>query len=126
METSQGDKVQIFVLPHGRLGSHLAVLHLSNSVDDTAWPTGPRGVLYVSNTGGGTVDAITGPFRKGSVLVAVTPCDASNAPSTCPAPGFPANFLGQLNPWTGKITPVTVGGATFAPQGMVFVGAGGK
>jgi hypothetical protein len=58
------------------------------------------------------------------VLVAVTPCDADNAPATCPAPGFPPNYLGQLNPWTGLITRVPVRGADLGPQGMVFVAPG--
>ena len=35
MLTSQGDKEQIFVQRKGRLGSHLTVLRLSQSVDDT-------------------------------------------------------------------------------------------
>jgi hypothetical protein len=121
MLTSQGDKEQIFVLRKGRLGSHLAVLKLSQSVDDTAWARSPHGKLYLTNTGGGTVDVITGHFRPGTVLVAVTPCDADNAPATCPAPGFPPNYLGQLNPWTGHITKVTVSGPSFGPQGMVFI-----
>jgi hypothetical protein len=120
METSQGDQQQIFVLPHGKLGSHLAVLNLSSSIDDTAWAR-THGVLYVSNPGGDTVDAITGPFRTGTELAAVTPCNANSAPATCPAPGFPPNYLGQVNPRTGQITPVAVSGATFGPTSMVFV-----
>jgi hypothetical protein len=126
MESSQGDDEQIFVQPHGKLGSHLAVLTLSNSIDDTAWARSPHGKLYVTNTGGGTIDVITGPFRAGTELAAVTPCNANSAPATCPAPGFPPNYLGQVNPWTGQITQVAVSGAILAPQGMVFVGAGGK
>ena len=122
MLTSQGDKEQIFVQRKGRLGSHLAVLKLSQSVDDTAWARSPHGKLYVANTGGGTIDVISGKFRPGTVLVAVTPCDADNAPATCPAPGFPPNYLGQLNPFTGKITKVAVSGPSFGPQGMVFIG----
>ena len=124
MLTSQGDQEQIFVLPHRKLGSRLAVLHLSRSVDDTAWPSSPGGRLYVANTGGGTVDVVTGPFRRGTVLAAVTPCDQNNAPSTCPGPGFPSNYLGQLNPWTGHLSRVPVAGPAFGPQGMVFVGPG--
>jgi hypothetical protein len=125
METSQGDQQQIFVSPHGKLGSHLAVLNLPHSVDDTAWARSPHGKLYVANTGGGTIDVITGPFRPGSVLVAVTPCDQNDAPATCPQlPNFPPNYLGQLDPWTGQITAVPVSGPTFGPQGMVFIGPG--
>jgi len=122
MLTSQGDKEQISVLRKGRLGSHLAVLKLSQSVDDTAWARSPHGKIYLANTGGGTIDVISGKFRPGTVFVAVTPCDADNAPATCPAPGFPPNYLGQLNPFTGKITKVAVTGPFFGPQGMVFIG----
>ena len=124
MLTSQGDKEQIFVQRKGRLGSHLAVLKLSNSVDDTAWARNAHGALYVANTGGGTIDVISGKFRPGTELVAVTPCDANNAPATCPGPGFPPNYLGQLNPFTGNITKVAVSGPSFGPQGMVFIGPG--
>ncbi len=120
MLTSQGDKEQIFYAPGGKL----SVLRLSQSVDDTAWARSPRGQLFGTNTAGGTVDVVTGPFPAKSVFVAVTPCDAGNAPATCPAPGFPTNYLGQLNPWTGVITKVDVRGPVFGPQGMVFIGPG--
>jgi hypothetical protein len=53
--------------------------------------------------------------------VAVTPCDAGNAPATCPAPGFPANYLGRLNTYTGQITAVKLRGASLHPQGLIFV-----
>ena len=52
--------------------------------------------------------------------MAVTPCNDNNAPSTCPGPGYPQNYLGQLNPQTGAITRIAVGAAT-APKGMLFV-----
>jgi hypothetical protein len=120
MLTSQGDKEQIFYAAGGRL----AVLRLSQSVDDTAWARSPRGVLVGANTAGATIDVVTGPFPAKSIFVAVTPCDADNAPATCPAPGFPPNYLGQLNPWTGVITKVDVRGPAFGPQGMVFIGPG--
>jgi hypothetical protein len=55
------------------------------------------------------------------VFVADTPCAANEAPSTCPGPGFPPNFLEQLNPWTGAIAPVPLLGPSVEPQGMVFV-----
>ncbi|MFY9930466.1 MAG: hypothetical protein WAK82_20915 [Streptosporangiaceae bacterium] len=120
MLTSQGDKEQIFYAPDGKL----AVLQLSQSVDDTAWARSPHGQLFGANTAGATIDVVTGPFRAGSIFVAVTPCDADNAPATCPAPGFPPNYLGQLNPWTGVIATVDVHGPAFGPQGMVFIGPG--
>ena len=54
--------------------------------------------------------------------MAVTPCNANSAPATCPAPGFPANYLGQLNMYTGHITPLKLHGAgPYQPQGLIFV-----
>jgi hypothetical protein len=64
---------------------------------------------------------VSGVFRPGTAFVAVTPCDANNAPATCPAPGFPANYLGTLNMFTGHIAKVSLGGASLHPQGMIFV-----
>jgi hypothetical protein len=123
MLTSQGDMEQIFVLPsfgHGP-GPGLAVLSLTNSVDDTAWATG-KGRLFGSSTATDTVNEITGPFRSGEIFTAVTPCDANDAPATCPAPGFSPNYLGTLNPWTGVLTAVPLAGPPYEPQGMIFVG----
>ena len=100
------------------------MLRLANSVDDTAWARSPRGVLVGADTDGNTIDVVTGPFRPKTIFVAVTPCDANNAPATCPGPGFPANYLGQLNPWTGQISKVDLRGPAFGPQGLVFIAPG--
>ena len=116
MLTSQGDQEQIFLGAGG-----LSVLKLSASVDDTAWPSSVGGTLYAADTSAGTIDAITGPFQRGSELVATTTCDASSAPSTCPAPGYPANYLGEVNPTTGAIGHLEVNGATVEPQGLLFM-----
>jgi hypothetical protein len=124
MLTSQGDKEQVFVRRSGRLGRRLSVLRLSQSVDDTAWARSPDGRIYGTDTSGDTIDMVTGRFPARSVFVAVTPCDAGNAPATCPAPGFPSNYLGSLNPWTGHITRVPLRGPAFEPQGMVFISPG--
>ena len=121
MLTSQGDKEQIYVHGAGTRYQHLSVLALSQSVDDTAWATAWHGAFYAADHDGDTVDVVSGTFRPGTAFVAVTPCDASNAPATCPGPGFPANYLGQLNMYTGQITPVKVHGARLEPQGMIFV-----
>jgi hypothetical protein len=121
MLTSQGDKEQIFTGRRGGLGQRLAVLRLSQSVDDTAWATSRSGHLFAADHDGDTIDMITGPFGPGQVFVAVTPCDADNAPATCPGPGFPANYLGSLNPWTGHISRVPITGPSPEPQGMIFV-----
>lgn len=95
----------------------LTVLQLSQSVDDTAWVTSPRGALFVSDPTNDHVDVITGPFRSGQAFVGVTPCDANNAPSNC-AP----NYLGTLNLRDGTVSPVTVAGVAVSPQGALFVG----
>ena len=121
MLTSQGDKEQIYVHGAGTWYQHLSVLALSQSVDDTAWATAWHGAFYTTDNGGDTVNVIAGTFWPGTVFTAVTPCDAGNAPATCPAPGFPANYLGQLNMYTGQITPVKLRGASLHPQGLIFV-----
>jgi hypothetical protein len=121
MLTSQGDKEQIYVSAPGTKHQHLWVLGLSNSVDDTAWSTNWNGAFYTTDNGADTVDVINGLFWPGIAFVAVTPCDANNAPATCPGPGFPANYLGQLDMFTGHIYPVSLRGVTVRPQGMIFV-----
>jgi hypothetical protein len=124
MLTSQGDKEQIFVRHPTLRRPALSVLRLSQSIDDTAWATSHDGRLYATDNGAGTVDVVTGPFTPGSVFVAVTPCDANGAPATCPGPGYPANYLGSLNPQTGHISRVAVHGAVLNPQGMLFESQG--
>jgi hypothetical protein len=122
MLTSQGDKEQIFVNRAGWHHETLSVLTLSDSVDDTAWPSDRWGAIYATDSANDTIYKVTGPFHPGSVFVVDTPCGANNAPGTCPAPGFSANYLGQLNPWTGAITPVHQTGPAFTPQGgMLFL-----
>jgi hypothetical protein len=121
MLTSQGDQEQIFVRGAGGRHQTLSVLHLSDSVDDTAWPSDRSGAIYATDNANDTINKITGPFRRGSVFVADTPCDANDAPSTCPAPGFPDNYLGQLNPWTGAITRADLTGPAVAAQGLLFL-----
>jgi hypothetical protein len=121
METSQGDQQQVFVSWPGWPWQSLSVLNLSASVDDSAWPANRSGTLYTTDNGGDTIDAVTGPFDPGSEIAAVTPCDSNSAPATCPGPGYPANYLGQVDPWTGAITPLSVSGPSFAPQGLLFL-----
>jgi hypothetical protein len=120
MLDSQGDEELIFDHP-GPGSPHLSVLSLSNSVDDTAWATSAHGTLYVTDNGGDTLNAVTGRFTPGTTFDAVTPCDADSAPATCPAPGYPANYLATLNLGTGKLTPLPLNGSSLHPQGMLFV-----
>jgi hypothetical protein len=122
MLDSQGNKEQIFVLRSGKPGSHLAVLRLSQSIDDTAWALSRSGRLYASDATSNTVDVVTGRFPERAEFVAVTPCDAANAPATCPGPGFPPNYLGSLDPFTGHVSRVPLSGPPLNPKGMIFVG----
>jgi len=119
MLTSQADKEQIFAAPVSSTRLSLSVLRLSQSVDDTAWTLTP-GRLFSPDAASDTVDAVSGALGH-NVYVAVTPCDAANAPATCPAPGFPPNYLGSLNPATGHVSRVPLTGANFQPKGMIYV-----
>ncbi len=124
MLTSQGDQQQIFVRHAGQPNQSLAVLNLSASVDDTAWPSTSDGAIYTTDNDNDTINRITGPFRPGEVFAAVTPCDQNDAPATCPGPGFPPNYLGTIDPWTGQITQIGLAGPAVEPQGMLFLPSG--
>ena len=118
MLTSQGDQEQIYVRNAGEPDQRLAVLSLSQSVDDTAWPTVWGGTLYSTDSTNDSVDTVTGPFVPGKPMVVATPCGANSAPSVCPAPpGYPANYLASLDPMTGHVGAVVVEGAAYTPQG---------
>jgi hypothetical protein len=122
MLTSQGDKEQIYVGAPGTSHQSLSVISLSQSVDDTAWPTTTTGSLYSTDSTNDAVDLITGTFALNEPMVAVTPCGANGAPATCPATGYPADYLATMNAKTGEITPVTMTGATYIPEGgLAFV-----
>jgi hypothetical protein len=118
---SQGDEQQIYVSHPGTANQSLSVLALSQSVDDTAFATGD-GIMYATDPSNDSVDAITGPFRAGQVFTVATPCGANNAPATCPAPGFPANYLATLDLTNGTVSPLAVKGSALTPQGLLFVG----
>jgi hypothetical protein len=120
MLTSQGDQQQIFVSPRDH---RLSVVNLAQSVDDTAWPDQGYGTLYATDSTNDAIVAVTGEFPGGPV-VAATPCGANSAPATCPAPpAYPANYLASLNPWTGQVSALAVGGVPFVPQGgLLFAG----
>ena len=121
MLTSQGDKEQIYVSGLGTARRRLWVLRLSDSVDDTVWASGAGGAIVAVDTSQDRVERVTGPFVAGDSYVADTPCDAAGAPTTCPGPGFSANYLGALNPDTGQITRLDIHGPAVEPQGMHFI-----
>ena len=105
MLTSQGDKEQIFVHDAGTPAQSLSVLALSGSVDDTAWASDATGAIYTTDNSDNTVYKITGPFHRGEVFVAATPCDANNAPATCPGAGVPAQLFGPAQLRHGRYLP---------------------
>jgi hypothetical protein len=119
MLTSQGDYLQIFT-PNPS-GGQLSALKLSQSIDDTQWASGPSGTLYITDGSADVLYKITGPFQKGMEFVGVTPCDAGNAPASCPSPTFPSNYLGTVNQSSGSVskfatpTPVQPAGLLFVP-----------
>ena len=118
--TSQGDEEQVYdhITRHGQ---SLSVLSLTASVDDTSWATARHGAIYATDNSGDTVDTVTGTFTVGTTYTSVTPCDENSAPATCPAPGYPANYLGTINLKTGAITPVALSGPSLRPQGEIFL-----
>jgi hypothetical protein len=120
MLDSQGDQELIFDQPYG-WGAGLSVLALPRSVDDTSWATSPYGAIYVTDATADTVDTVTGWFPVGTSYSSVTPCDENSAPATCPAPGYPPNYLATVNLATGALTPVALSGAPLQPKGQIFV-----
>jgi hypothetical protein len=117
---SQGDQQQIYVDDPGQAGQSLSVLNLSQSIDDSAWATSGDGNLYMTDNTNNLVDVLRGHFDPGTVFVAVTPCSANSAPSPCPVPGFPANYLGTLDLTTGLVSAVDLGSQSVQPQGLLF------
>jgi hypothetical protein len=117
---SQGDQQQIYLDDPGQAGQSLSVLNLSQSIDDSAWATSGDGTLYITDNADNLVEALRGHFDAGTVFVSVTPCGANSAPSTCPAPGFAANYLGTLDLSTGVVSAVDLGSQSVQPVGLHF------
>jgi hypothetical protein len=117
MLNSQGDQELIF---SSASGQNLQVLKIPTPVDDSAWATSASGSLYTTDSAADTVDVITGSFKPGTAYTTVTPCNANNAPTTCPGPGFAANFLGTIDLKTGAVGKVAITGA-ITPKGLIFV-----
>jgi hypothetical protein len=117
--TSQGDLLQLFAADTS--GKRLSELKLSQSVDDSAWPTSASGTLYVTDSANDIIWKVTGPFQPGTEIASVTPCNANAAPMTCPAPPkWGPNYLGQIDMSTGAIAAIPVRGLTIQPKGLFF------
>jgi len=119
MLDAQGDQQLIFS-SFTWFSTTLSVLTLPASIDDSAWALSRAGGLYTTDATADTVDVIAGRLTAGTMYAAVTPCNANSAPATCPAPGFPANYLGTVNLKTGAITKVATSGAAVNPKGLIF------
>jgi hypothetical protein len=118
--TSQGDLLQLFGADTS--GKRLSELKLSQAVDDSTWATSTSGTLYVTDGSNDLIWKVTGPFRRGTEIASVTPCNANAAPTTCPAPPkWVPNYLGQVNMSTGAVTQIPVHGITIQPKGLFFV-----
>jgi hypothetical protein len=118
--TSQGDLLQLFTADTS--GKRLSELKLSQSIDDSAWPTSASGTLYVTDGSDDLIWKVTGPFQPGTEIASVTPCNANAAPTTCPAPPkWVPNYLGQVDMSTGAIAKIPVRGVTMQPKGLFFV-----
>jgi hypothetical protein len=118
--TSQGDLLQLFAADTS--GKRLSQLKLSQSVDDSAWTTSASGTLYVTDSANDLIWKVTGPFKPGTEIASVTPCNANAAPMTCPAPPkWKPNYLGQVDMSTGAIAPMPVHGITIQPKALLFV-----
>ena len=116
MIDAQGDQQALFVkrLDTGRPTIH--VLNLSESIDDTAFPTGPRGMLITTDSAADSVVAVTGGFEAGAAYASVTPGNSNHAPAN-PGP----NHLGKIDLNTGKVSPVSAGGVPFTTHGLIYV-----
>ena len=118
---SQGDDEQVYVAHAGSAAQSLSVLKLSSSVNDTAWASAASGTLYITDHTNNLVDALSGHFAPGTAYVAATPCSDNSAPTSCPASGYPANYLGTVDLDTGTVSSVNLNGEFVQPQGLEFV-----
>lgn len=120
MLDSQGDKLAVFASSMAP-GAPLKTLKVQSALDDTTFATRAHGVLIVTDASADTVEVVTGPFSPGEAFSAVTPCNDNAAPATCPAPGWPANYLAALNLTNGSVTPLANTGATASAKGLAFL-----
>lgn len=116
MLDAQGDQQAVFATHLEHRNQSLRVLNLSQSVDDTAFPTRPGGVLLAADASADSIVAVSGPFIPGAAYSAATPGDANNAP-TNPAP----NYLGVIDLRTGTVTPVPTAGVSFEPHSLIYL-----
>ena len=107
MLDGQGDMQLVFASAHANKA--LQVLTVKQPVDDTAFATSAKRTLWISDPAANAIYSVTGPFKAGQALSAVTP---DVGPS----------YLATLNLNNGSLTPVKEL-AAIAPKGLLFTSA---
>jgi hypothetical protein len=106
MLDGQGDMQLVFAPDHAN--KPLQVLTVNTPVDDTAFATLQKRTLWVTDPTANTLYSVTGHFKAGQALSAVTP-DVGRS------------YLATLNLKEGSLTPITQL-AAISPKGLLFTG----
>jgi hypothetical protein len=104
---SQGDSEMLFIHGLGTSAQKVSVLTVGTQVDDTAWPTTPRGCIIVADGNSGVYSVCSSSWVPGSAF------------SAAPNDSTVIGFIGNLNLSNGQLTPTIVGIAN--PHGMAFI-----
>lgn len=103
---SQGDQQLVFAGRAGTPQQRLEVLNLPAPVDDTAFATGARQTLWITDSDHNAVYSVSGNFLAGDVVTSVTPNSG-------------ANYLASLNLSNGSLTAIPQL-AAIHPKGLLF------
>ena len=106
MLDGQGDMQLVFAPDHAN--KPLQVLTVNTPVDDTVFATGQKRTLWVSDPTANTLYSVTGAFKAGQAVSAVTP-DVGRS------------YLATLNLKDGSLTPIPQL-AAISPKGLLFSG----
>lgn len=100
MLVAQGDQQLVFVKDPGQRAQRASVLPVSAALDDTVFAPGSHSTLFVVDTDGNRIYAITGPFQRGQAFAS-------------------AAGLSTVNLANGQVTAF---GSGIKPKGLVFAG----
>jgi len=106
MLDGQGDMQLVFATRHAN--KPLQVLTVNTPLDDTAFATARKRTLWVTDPTTNTLYRVTGAFRAGQALSAVTP-------------DIGPSYLATLNLKDGSLTPIPQL-AAISPKGLLFTG----
>jgi len=107
MLDGQGDKQLVFAPEHAN--RPIQALTVNTPVDDTVFATAHQRTLWVSDPTANAIYRVTGAFKAGQGLSAVTP-DVGRS------------YLATLNLKDGSLTPITQLTA-ISPKGLLFTGS---